>query len=472
MTVAINSGVPDPWVLRFDGTCRRNPGSGGAGAALFAPSDTVVWTCLHYLPSSSENNNTAEYTALLVGWQGAVHHGATRLLVDDDINLVLAQVRDSFVCTNRRLCRLRGRMRDELRRLDWHRITHIGRQANAQADRLANRALDLGHTVVECGPHSDDVLGCSRPLPPTPSVPSASPTPAGSVYPTLPIGPGSAPARQPRLRLRPLSEEEQETAADAFQAVVEGVASRIVDASSWGMGEGTARDARRRRCPPRVTQYAREARLDEALDDMQANQGAAPADQRAVRKARRRFGRVRASMAQHTLRQEFSKDKAKCVSKILAGASPCPPKRQPGSSNTLGSSLENSWRKVCWAMDARTLPNRRRDYSRTLIFQGCTLEFCAVLASFGPAVMEADALDGELAMDEVEDQLLRAAKASSSGHDGIGRMTFKVFCDSADGIRRCHGVVMRFLAWNGLRANPAKYASLAVTQNARGNLGS
>ncbi|CAH0518196.1 unnamed protein product [Peronospora belbahrii] len=42
MTVAINSGVPDPWVLRFDGTCRRNPGSGGAGAALFAPSDTVV----------------------------------------------------------------------------------------------------------------------------------------------------------------------------------------------------------------------------------------------------------------------------------------------------------------------------------------------------------------------------------------------------------------------------------------------
>uniref|UniRef100_A0AAV1V724 Reverse transcriptase domain-containing protein n=1 Tax=Peronospora matthiolae TaxID=2874970 RepID=A0AAV1V724_9STRA len=45
----------------------------------------------------------------------------------------------------------------------------------------------------------------------------------------------------------------------------------------------------------------------------------------------------------------------------------------------------------------------------------------------------------------------------------------KVFSDSADGIRRCHDVVRRFLQWTGLRANPAKCASLAVTINARGN---
>ncbi|CAH0490055.1 unnamed protein product [Peronospora farinosa] len=31
----------EPWTLRFDGACRRNPGPGGAGAALFDPSGAV-----------------------------------------------------------------------------------------------------------------------------------------------------------------------------------------------------------------------------------------------------------------------------------------------------------------------------------------------------------------------------------------------------------------------------------------------
>lgn len=45
----------------------------------------------------------------------------------------------------------------------------------------------------------------------------------------------------------------------------------------------------------------------------------------------------------------------------------------------------------------------------------------------------------------------------------------KIFCNSAAGIQRCHGVMQNFLQWTGLRANPAKFASLAVTINARGN---
>uniref|UniRef100_A0AAV1T715 RNase H type-1 domain-containing protein n=1 Tax=Peronospora matthiolae TaxID=2874970 RepID=A0AAV1T715_9STRA len=152
-SVEATAGVAEtePWLLRFDGACRRNPGQGGAGAALFDSSGTVVWTCSHFLPASSETNNTAEYTALLVGVQSAVHHGATRLLVEGDSNLVLAQVRGSFGCNNRRLRRLRGQVRTELARLDWHQLRHIDRSVNAHADRLANRALDLRRTAVEFG---------------------------------------------------------------------------------------------------------------------------------------------------------------------------------------------------------------------------------------------------------------------------------------------------------------------------------
>ncbi|OWY93593.1 hypothetical protein PHMEG_00036953 [Phytophthora megakarya] len=45
MHVADGLSAPKPWTLRFDGPCRRNPGPGGAGAALSNPSGTVVWTC-------------------------------------------------------------------------------------------------------------------------------------------------------------------------------------------------------------------------------------------------------------------------------------------------------------------------------------------------------------------------------------------------------------------------------------------
>uniref|UniRef100_A0AAV1VBQ1 RNase H type-1 domain-containing protein n=1 Tax=Peronospora matthiolae TaxID=2874970 RepID=A0AAV1VBQ1_9STRA len=127
--VAACAAESEPWLLQFDGACRQNPGLGGAGAALFDSSGTVVWTCSHFLPASTGTNNTAEYTALLVGVQSAVHHSATRLLVEGDSNLVLAQVRGSFGCTNRRLRRLRGQVRTALGCLAWHQLRHIDGQA-------------------------------------------------------------------------------------------------------------------------------------------------------------------------------------------------------------------------------------------------------------------------------------------------------------------------------------------------------
>uniref|UniRef100_A0AAV1T7H6 RNase H type-1 domain-containing protein n=1 Tax=Peronospora matthiolae TaxID=2874970 RepID=A0AAV1T7H6_9STRA len=72
------------WLLRLDDACRANPGPGGAGAALFKPSGPVVWTCSHYMPSSGETNNTAEYTALLLGTRAAADHGVTRLRIEGD----------------------------------------------------------------------------------------------------------------------------------------------------------------------------------------------------------------------------------------------------------------------------------------------------------------------------------------------------------------------------------------------------
>ncbi|POM69987.1 Reverse transcriptase, partial [Phytophthora palmivora] len=118
-----------------------------------------------------------------------------------------------------------------------------------------------------------------------------------------------------------------------MQIVADDLASKIADADSWASGEGyisaipeRLREAlqpfatrppqpgrhhhQQLRRPPRVTRTQREHRLDEAMDDLQATQQVTPRDRRAVRRARRRVGRLRASMAQQELRQAFDKDES------------------------------------------------------------------------------------------------------------------------------------------------------------------
>ncbi|KAE9286976.1 hypothetical protein PF008_g26539, partial [Phytophthora fragariae] len=248
--VEVSDAAQEPWLLRFDGACRRNPGPGGAGAALFAPDGEVVWTVAHYM-AGRETNNTAEYTAMLLGVRSALHHGVRRLRVEGGSHLALSQVRGTFACNNKRLRSLRNRVQAALRGLEWHRLMHIDRKANQHADRLANRALDLKRTVTECGPHSGALDQCLQPPPPPPAPATAdvdmeTPEPSddqeptgmdmlddeaaddeaevaardgGEVFPTIPIGPASAPAKQPRLRLRQLSEDEFDKAAAAVTRV-------------------------------------------------------------------------------------------------------------------------------------------------------------------------------------------------------------------------------------------------------------
>ncbi|KAG3048504.1 hypothetical protein PC122_g23817 [Phytophthora cactorum] len=420
------------------------------------------------MPSRSETNNTAEYTALLLGIQSAVHHGATKLDIEGDSHLVVAQVKGTFACRNARLRQLRNRVRHALRSVPTHTLRHIDRKANAHADRLANRALDQRRTSSECGPHRTCLENCYVVSTAPPAAPPRSHSndatqdadadasgdtdeamadieaeiaarDEGETFPVLPIGPGSAPARQPRLRLRQLNEEELDAAAEALQALADAMASKISDADSWTTGEGyisaipeRIREAlqpyatqppqpgrprqQRQRRPPRVTRTQREHRLDEALDDMEATQQETPRDQRAVRRARRRVGRVRASMAQQELRQAFAKDEAKCVAKILAGAS--------------AEAAAEEHPEAC-PIDAATLhahftgtnaPRTDFDYDAA-----SGQEFRAALDSLQPATIATDAFEEELTLDEVEDQLTRAAKTSSPGHDGIGYDVYSRF---------------------------------------------
>uniref|UniRef100_A0AAV1VNY4 RNase H type-1 domain-containing protein n=1 Tax=Peronospora matthiolae TaxID=2874970 RepID=A0AAV1VNY4_9STRA len=228
------------WLLRFDGACRANPGPGGAGAALFKPSGPVVWTCSHYMPSSGETNNTAEYTALLLGTRAAADHGVTRLRIEGDSTLVIQQVRGIFATRNKRLRQLRIAVKAELARMERATLHPIDRQANGHADRLANAALDRRTTTLE-----------SAPPPATPHVAVGTdvpPSPAddddmgdiddGEVYAAMRVGPDAVPQRRSRLRLRQLDEDEQEAAGKLVERLAARLAAKITDADDWEEAEG------------------------------------------------------------------------------------------------------------------------------------------------------------------------------------------------------------------------------------------
>jgi len=98
--------------------------------------------------------------ALLLGVRAAADHGVTRLRVEGDSTLIVQQVRGIFAAHSTRLRVLRNHVKAELARAESFSLHHIDRQANAHADRLANRGLDLRRTVLECGVHADGA-GCT-----------------------------------------------------------------------------------------------------------------------------------------------------------------------------------------------------------------------------------------------------------------------------------------------------------------------
>ncbi|KAE8953459.1 hypothetical protein PR002_g32376, partial [Phytophthora rubi] len=117
----------DEWRLQFDGACRSAPNPGGAGAILFDPSGAAAWSCSHYMPGATETNNTAEYTALLLGARAAADHGATRLHIQGDSLLVIRQVKGIYGAKSTRLRGLRNAVRTELARVGNFSLHHIDR---------------------------------------------------------------------------------------------------------------------------------------------------------------------------------------------------------------------------------------------------------------------------------------------------------------------------------------------------------
>jgi ribonuclease HI len=127
-------------ILWSDGAARGNPGPAGIGAILKSPNGEVLATESRFLGHTT--NNIAEYRALLLGVTRALELGIENLEIRADSELLIKQLRGEYRVKNEGLKPLYAEAKQLLSRFRAVKLTHVRRELNVEADRLANRGID------------------------------------------------------------------------------------------------------------------------------------------------------------------------------------------------------------------------------------------------------------------------------------------------------------------------------------------
>ncbi len=123
-----------------DGASRGNPGTAGAGVLILDPDGNPFKRLKKFL--GSVTNNVAEYSALIVALESAHRFGIKRLSVMADSELVVKQVKGLYRVKSPDLRPLYERVMALSSSLIFFEIAHVRRERNAEADSLANEAID------------------------------------------------------------------------------------------------------------------------------------------------------------------------------------------------------------------------------------------------------------------------------------------------------------------------------------------
>lgn len=139
--------------LHTDGGARGNPGPAGIGAVLMDESGEVIGELADGIGIAT--NNVAEYQALIAGLDLALTKGVTELEVFMDSELVISQMQGKWKIKNKALQPLALKASSLLNRFESATFTHVPREANADADKLANQGMDAAELDAELDAESD-----------------------------------------------------------------------------------------------------------------------------------------------------------------------------------------------------------------------------------------------------------------------------------------------------------------------------
>jgi ribonuclease HI len=127
-------------IAYVDGGSHGNPGPAGIGVVIENRNGETTRIAKWI---GHQDNNVAEYVALLEALQHAVAVNAKTLHVYSDSEVVVRQMTGEYACRSARLHSLNWTCRKLARAVDFS-IAHISREHNREANELANRAARGG----------------------------------------------------------------------------------------------------------------------------------------------------------------------------------------------------------------------------------------------------------------------------------------------------------------------------------------
>jgi ribonuclease HI len=137
LLIAQKEALMSELVAYVDGGSLGNPGPSGIGVIIdgceSGPIRIAKWI-------GHQDNNVAEYVALMEALQCALSLKAKALHVYSDSEVVVRQMSGQYTCRSSRLYSLHWTCRKLARALKFS-ISHVPRENNAEANRLANTAV-------------------------------------------------------------------------------------------------------------------------------------------------------------------------------------------------------------------------------------------------------------------------------------------------------------------------------------------
>jgi len=134
-------------IANIDGASFGNPGSSGLGVVLQDSAGKIVQEHFEHLGHGT--NNRAEYLALLRSVELAHKLGADELEVRSDSQLVVSQMNGSYKIKKQELQAIAMEVHQKIRASGLKfSITHIPREMNKAADKLAKKGAQMGQAGI------------------------------------------------------------------------------------------------------------------------------------------------------------------------------------------------------------------------------------------------------------------------------------------------------------------------------------
>lgn len=131
---------PAAYQANIDGGSRGNPGPAAYGVVIRNERGEIIANLKKYIGRTT--NNVAEYYSLIAALDYAQSSGARALRIASDSQLLVMQMRGQYKVKSADLRPLFERAKKMSQTFESFQIDHVYREQNAEADALANEALD------------------------------------------------------------------------------------------------------------------------------------------------------------------------------------------------------------------------------------------------------------------------------------------------------------------------------------------